>query len=157
MERMQHLGVYALDTSELAGITRSCGLVTVPPGQRDVGLLVPPMQELVVQPPPEEISEEFWLPAEAGRPDTQVCYSDGSGQHTQMPHRLRTSGYGVWWGEHHPWQLEERVVGPWQSSQRAELSGILYAGFQAAEAQRSLLVRTDSSVGVWGGPAVGAL
>ena len=56
-ERMEHLGVYALDTSELPGITRSCGLVTVPPAQRSVELLVPPMQELVVQPLPEQASE----------------------------------------------------------------------------------------------------
>ena len=39
---------------------------------------------------------------------------------------------------------EARVVGPWQSSQRAELTAILHSCFKAGEARRPLLIRTDS-------------
>ena len=70
-------------------------------------------------------------------------YTDGSCVGTKREHAVRRAGYGLAWGKDHPHNMAEPLRGPWQSSQRAELT----AAIQAVDTHTSgpLLIRADSA------------
>ena len=60
-----------------------------------------------------------------------------------MSRKWRRAGYGVAWGEAHPQNQAKPLTGPWQSSQRAELTAALHA--MELHTDGPLLIRTDSA------------
>ena len=68
---------------------------------------------------------------------------------TKREHAVRRAGYGLAWGKGHPDNMAEPLRGPWQSSQRAELTAAVQ--MTLAEPNKPLLIRTDSAWTMAGG------
>ena len=73
----------------------------------------------------------------------RVGYTDGSRTGVKREHALRRAGYGLAWGANHPDSVAAPLQGPWQSSQRAELSAVIHAIRTCPD--QPLLIRTDSA------------
>ena len=136
--RAKWLGAEEVDMSDLPRITQTCAIVTK--AAQDRGLAArfpdvsPPCAPTVT--PPGEHDDTFSY----GR---RVGYTDGSCIGTKCEHALRSAGYGLAWGKDHPNNVAAPLEGPWQSSQRAELT----AAVRMTEAApgEPLLIRTDSA------------
>ena len=68
---------------------------------------------------------------------------------TKKEHAVRRAGYGLAWGKDHPHNMAEPLRGPWQSSQRAELTAAVQ--MTLAEPNEPLPIRTDSAWTMAGG------
>ena len=68
---------------------------------------------------------------------------------TKREHAVRRAGYGLAWGKDHPHNMAEPLRGPWQYSQRAELTAAVQ--MTLAEPNEALLIRTDSAWTMAGG------
>ena len=97
-------------------------------------------------PPPEPFPDpEEWQPEceddtfSYGR---RVVYTDGSAKGATFARKWRRAGYGIAWGKHHAQNIAAPLRGPWQSSQRAELTAALHA--MHIHPSGPLRIRTDS-------------
>ena len=103
--------------SDLPRITQTCAIVTKAAQDRDLSArfpdVSPPAGPMIT--PPGEQDDTFSY----GR---RVGYTDGSCTGTKCEHALRSAGYGLAWGHDHSNNVAAPLEGPWQSSQRAELS-----------------------------------
>ena len=79
----------------------------------------------------------------------RVGYTDGSCTGTKCEHALRSAGFGLAWGKDHPDNVAAPLQGPWQPSQRAELTAAVH--MTEAVPDEPLLIRTDSAWTMAGG------
>ncbi|KAI8393489.1 ribonuclease H-like domain-containing protein [Radiomyces spectabilis] len=74
--------------------------------------------------------------------DAVVVYTDGA---TAGNGRAGArAGYGVYWGEQDPRNVSERLPGPRQTNQRAEITAVISALEQAQHERKPLHIKTDS-------------
>jgi hypothetical protein len=128
----------SVTVDHLPAVTQHCGLLTVPPSDLEAMRGLYPAGSLPAGPAFEaDRHDDSWS---YGR---RAVATDGSCTGMKLARRLRRAGYGFAWGEGHPQNQASPLPGPWQSSQRAELSAALHA--TQIEQTRPLLIRTDSA------------
>ena len=81
--------------------------------------------------------------------ERRVGYTDGSCTGAKCEDALRSAGFGLARGKDHPDNVAAPLQGPWQSSQRAELTAAVH--MTEAVPDEPLLIRTDSAWTLAGG------
>ncbi len=142
--RRRWLGADQVDLSGFPKITQSCAVVTRSVQDQQLSTRFLDVAPLRGPLPPTDGQQD-----DTHSYGRRVGYTDGSCMGTKREHAVRRAGYGLAWGKDHPHNMAEPLRGPWQSSQRAELTAAVQ--MTLAEPSEPLLIRTDSAWTMAGG------
>ena len=157
LEALLRTGPDGWTFDDLMGLPRcflTCGVATFPPTEADLddGLAEYAVDYADWYPHGLPLRGHLARASERWEGTHVAVFTDGACAH-QDNVDIRRAGWGVHWGRDHPWNVASQLHGFAQSSDRAELQGLLFSWQQGADAGFPICTYLDNEYVVTGAQA----